>query len=239
LLLGCAHTVKKPVPLATLAAPLPDADYRIQAGDKLDIKYLYSPELDESVTVRPDGLISIPLAHDVRAAGRTPAELTAGLRASLSRELRDPQITVIVRTFSSQVVYVSGEVGKPALLELRGGLTALRAIAQAGGFRASGRKQDVVLIRQGPNGEPLATTLHLADALNGTKPEADVLLRPQDILHVPERKIVRLNRWVKEYIEEMIPGRVGLSFSYRLNDDKNDDDDDEERDEGASIEASR
>ena len=120
-LMGCAHTVKKPVPLATLTAPLPDADYRIQLGDKLDVKFLYSPELNESVTVRPDGLISIPLAHDVRAAGRTPAELTASLRASLSRELRDPQVTVMVRSFSSHVVYVSGEVGKPALLELRGG----------------------------------------------------------------------------------------------------------------------
>ncbi len=77
-------------------------DYRIQPGDEMDIKFFFNPEIDQTVIVRPDGQISLPLVDDVRAAELTPSELDSLLTQVYARELRKPMITVIVKTFTGQ-----------------------------------------------------------------------------------------------------------------------------------------
>jgi len=93
--------------------------YIIQAGDQLDIKFFYNPELNDSVTVRPDGKISLQLVDEVQAAGQTPAQLDDFLTEKYAKELRKPVITVIVKSFASQRVYVGGEVNRQVLWPLR------------------------------------------------------------------------------------------------------------------------
>ena len=99
-----------PAEVQMKSEPQKPAPYVIHAGDQLDIKFFYNPELNESVVVRPDGKISLQLIDEIQAAGLQPAELDQKLTDLYSRELKKPVLTVIVRSFTGQRVYVGGEV---------------------------------------------------------------------------------------------------------------------------------
>ena len=128
-LIACATSqpVAIPAQAQTTAAQRPAA-YVIHAGDQLDIKFFYNPELNESVTVRPDGKISLQLVDEIQAAGLQPSELDQRLTELYSHELKKPVLTVIVRSFTGQRVYVGGEVNRQGLITLQPGLTALQAV---------------------------------------------------------------------------------------------------------------
>ena len=218
LVAACGSTVKN-IPPANPASPgmssaaVPDEEYRIQPGDLLDIKFFYSPELNEQIPVRPDGRISLQLAQEVRAGGRTPAELTALLKETYSRELKKPDVTVIVRSFGNQRVYVDGEVGKPGLIPLTGPTTVRQAISQAGGFLYTGNATDVMLIRRGPEDRPLAMMVNMQKVLDGTDIGQDIYLKPFDIVYVPKTAITSANLWIEQYLNRMVP-RIGFTAAY-------------------------
>lgn len=188
----------------------PEAEYVIQDGDVLGIKFFFNPELNEEVTVRPDGRISLQLVPEIVAAGRTPLELTRELKDLYSQELDSPEISVIVRTFSAQRVYVDGEVEQPGVLELIDGLTALGAIARAEGFTDRARAKQVLIIRRQSDGTPLVRELNVRAAHRGT--HADLMLRPYDIVYVPMTKIANVNKWIDQYIRKSLP----VSFGFRI-----------------------
>ena len=118
----------RPIPPATT-----EQEFKIQVEDELDIKFFYIAGLNEQVIVRPDGRISLQLVQEIVAAGLTPAELTNVLVEKYSGELQRPVITVIVRAFGAQKIYVDREVMKPGVVPILGILTALQAISQAEG----------------------------------------------------------------------------------------------------------
>jgi len=218
LVAACGSTVKnipqsKPAPPGASSAALPGEEYRIQPGDLLDVKFFYSPELNEQVPVRPDGRISLQLAHEVLAGGRTPAELTAILKDTYSRELRKPEVTVIVRSFGSQRVYVDGEVAKPGMIPLTGPTTVRQAISQAGGFLYTGNATDVLLIRRGPGDQPLAMMVNMQKILDGTDLGQDIYLKPFDIVYIPKTAIANANLWIEQYLTRMVP-RIGFTAAY-------------------------
>ena len=90
-------------------------------GDQLDIKFFYNPELNEAVTLRPEGKISLQLVDEVQAAGLPPAELDARLTEAYSRELKKPMVSVIVRSFKGQRIYVVRGINQQRELELPAG----------------------------------------------------------------------------------------------------------------------
>lgn len=203
--LSCGPAVENSVPLSYLkskAGDYSEPEYRIQPGDDLDIKFYYTPELDSLSAVRPDGRISLPLLGDVMAAGRTPNELTQSLIAQYSSELKTPEITVFVRTFAAQQVFVDGEVKSPGVTPLATDTTALQAIFSSGGFTDRAREEQVVLIRRRPDKEPLVVMLNMKNVLNGNDLEQDVALLPSDIIYVPKKPIIFVNIWVDQYIRQ-------------------------------------
>jgi protein involved in polysaccharide export with SLBB domain len=218
LVAACGSTVKN-IPAANSVSPalssagVPAEEYRIQAGDLLDIKFFYSPELNEQIPVRPDGRISLQLAQEVQAGGRTPAELTAILKETYSRELKKPDVTVIVRSFGNQRVYVDGEVGKPGMIPLAGPTTVRQAISQAGGFLYTGNAADVLLIRQGPGNQTLAMMVNMKKVLDGTDLGQDIYLKPFDIVYVPKTAIANANLWIEQYLTRMVP-RIGFTAAF-------------------------
>lgn len=217
LVLGCSSSpvVLSPAPLPAASHGYP-AEYRIQPGDQMDVKFFYNPELNESVTVRPDGRVSLQLAPEIRAAGLTPAELTQVLKKNYARELDRPEITVIVRSFTGQIIYVDGEVEKPSLLPLSVGMTTLQSIAAAGGLKKSARTNEIVIIRRGPEGKPQVFTLDLNQVRDGTDTGQDVALMPFDIVYVPKSAIANVNDWVELYLRNNLPVSVGFGLSYPL-----------------------
>jgi protein involved in polysaccharide export with SLBB domain len=149
-LVGCSTSgSKRGLPPQSAAYPGTTQEYKIQPGDQLDIKLFYNPELNEQLTVRSDGRITLQLVNDVVAAGLTPAELTAVLNKAYAAELENPKVAVIVRSSVADKVYVDGEVNRAGLVTLTGPTTVLQSISQAGGIREAAQTDQVIVLRKG------------------------------------------------------------------------------------------
>ncbi len=188
-----------------LAAVADDSGYRIQPGDKLHIGFYLNPEFDTETTVRPDGRIQMAAAGEVAAAGLTPVQLESRLNRLYSTELRNPGASVRVDETPGRVVFVEGQVGHPGALALQPGMTALQAIAAAGGLTDTAGPGKVVLVRRDACGEPHDEPLDLARALKRKGHQDDVVLAPSDMLIVPRSGIANADLFVKQYIRDLLP----------------------------------
>lgn len=185
----------------------------LDAGDVLDIKFFYTPELNEIQTVRPDGKINLQLAGEIVVRGKTPSELREQLVKLYTPHLKNPEITVIARSLYSNRIYVGGEVNAPGLIAMPGRLTALEAIMQAGGFNLRTAKMKNVVIIRHKNGQRYGYKLDLKKSLSGEKIDF-FILEPYDIVYVPRTKIANVNQWIDNYINSMIPQPVLSTIPY-------------------------
>ncbi len=211
--LGCASETPSLAP-TVIQEPFPaegPAPYVLQVGDLIGIRFWDNPELDEELSIRPDGMISMPFIDEVTAAGRTPSELDAELTQLYQQELARPTITVIVRDAVGQQVFVGGEVGEKGVYDLRGRMTVFQAIQMAGDFLPSAYRAEVLLIRTRPDGTRIARSLDLNPVLSGANPNADMLLQAWDVVFVPRKKITTFDLFVQQYITpiyQLLPIRV-------------------------------
>lgn len=192
----------------TLTAP-----YRIQIGDELDVSFFKTTDLDREVTVGPDGDVYLPIIGRVRAAGQTLETLNEELTNRYGRELLSPQITVSIRDYASLRIYVGGAVREPGMIPFRGGVTAVQAVMEAGGFSQNARLKQVILIRQGRGNSPVGTEINMRQILRGGRFHDDVALAPSDVLFVPRTKISNLNRWIQQHFANNIPIPFGLGLA--------------------------
>jgi polysaccharide export outer membrane protein len=123
------------------------ADYRLVPGDKLRVEVYKDAQLSQSVQVRPDGKITLPLAGDIPAAGRTPIELRNAIATSLTTYIANPTVTVIVVETEPPVVYVMGEVNNAGPYPIKGQLSVLQALAMAGGFKDFANTRNITIRR--------------------------------------------------------------------------------------------
>jgi protein involved in polysaccharide export with SLBB domain len=219
-LAACTSTSNMP-----LAPPVPDASagyvtdlpaYRIQVGDILDVRLMLNPELNEEVAVRPDGHISTTVVPDEVAYNRTVPELTASLRQDYSRDLRNPRISVIVKSFAPTRIYVGGEVNNPGeFITVGPTLTLSQAIARAGGHKVRGDTGSVFIIRRGPNDVPQFLATHYSAVIHGHDPLSDVRLAPYDVVYVPKTGIAEVFDFFNQYVQEFVP--ISWGFSYLVN----------------------
>jgi polysaccharide biosynthesis/export protein len=158
-------------------------DYRIGREDVLEVVVWHEPELTRVVPVRPDGRISLPLAGEVEAAGKTPAELQTGLTQALKPFIQDAAVAVVVREINGARVFVLGEVARPGGFPLRGPMSVVQAIALAGGRTPFGGDA-VVWLRQKPNGSSDRVRLSFDELVKGEAAGA-LWLRGGDVLYVP------------------------------------------------------
>jgi protein involved in polysaccharide export with SLBB domain len=177
----------------------------LQVDDLIAVKFYRSPEMDEDVVVRPDGMISLQLIGDVTAAGQSPQALSAELVRRYHGELTEPRISVIVRKPGGQRIYVGGEVGNQGELVLEGGLTLFQAIQKAGGFAKTARRDQVILVRRDANGSASGTSIDVEPIESGEHPEQDVPLHPYDVVFVPRSTIANVNLFVEQYIRNNLP----------------------------------
>jgi polysaccharide biosynthesis/export protein len=194
-----------PLPtLATRDAMVP-APYVMAVGDTLSVKFYKNPELNEDVTVRPDGMITLQLVDDVLAAGRTPTELSADLKQRYAKELADPSISVIIRKLVGDRIYVGGEVGKQGFVKLTDSLTLFQAIQESGGFAKTAHRAQVILIRRTPDGKATGRSIDVRPVQEGEHPENDVLLAANDVVFIPRSKIANVDNFVQMYIRDALP----------------------------------
>jgi len=206
----------------TITLPTTPIDYKqvqeayvLQPGDNIDIKFYYNPELNENVTIRPDGKISLQLIDELQAAGLTPAQLDDTLTKAYSKQLKQPAVAVILRTFEGQKIYVGGEVNTPMVLNLPGKINALQAIINAGSFKKDAKISSVIIMSRGPDNRPIARKVDLKKALNGEIPEEEYMLKPFDIVYVPKTELALADEFMT-HIYSLIPKNVYVGFSYDL-----------------------
>jgi protein involved in polysaccharide export with SLBB domain len=198
------------------AAQLPrvlSGPYTIQVGDVLEVTFFKTEDLNREVTVGPDGEIYLPLVGQVKVVGRTVDDVTEEITAGYQKEMINPQITISVAEFSGLEVYVSGEVNRPGMQPYRGGLTLLQSISAAGGFNRRARRKEVLLIRPGPNNEPVGTLVDVKAIQRKGQLTGDIPLAPLDIVYVHHKKVVNLNIFVEQYISDNLP-RFGAWMWY-------------------------
>ncbi len=134
--------------LSLLAMPGFADDYRIAPGDTLEVAVWGYEDLSRTVIVRPDGNISLPVVGELRAQGITPAELAQQVTQSLGRWVKNPRVSVIVKSFAQHQVYILGAVARPGVYPMQPGLTVAEAIALAGGLTPSADRNRLTVLRK-------------------------------------------------------------------------------------------
>ena len=194
MLAGCASTTasspEKIQQALNSAGSDSDAPYILGVTDVVSVSVWRNQDLSISVPVRPDGMISVPLIGDIKAAGVSPESLAQSIEAELATYIREPQVSVIVTSMGSNEfkdrVRVTGAVGQPMSVPHRDGMTVLDMLLSAGGATPFASLNDAMLYRM-MNGEVVAIPVRLDDILSKGDIETNYSLRPGDILAVPER----------------------------------------------------
>jgi polysaccharide export outer membrane protein len=161
--------------------------YTIGQGDVLEISVWQHPELDRTVTVRPDGRMSFSLIGDVNASGLTPAELDKVITEKLSEYVQNPEVTVVITSIKSNQILILGQVTRPGAYPMEESLTALEAVAIAGGYTESAGLKRVTVTRQSPRRTPKVIKVNLKKVITKGDRSRDVILEPGDVVHVPKK----------------------------------------------------
>lgn len=200
-------------PVAPSAKKLPP--YRVQIGDVLEIKFYLNPEFDETVVVRPDGMISTKVVESLSVYDRTVPEINAALKKRYAAELTEPKLTTIVRSFAPIRIYVSGEVFQPGEFVVVGqALTLTQAIARAGGLKNSAQADKVLIIRRGAGDESEAFVADYNAATQGGDASKDARLAAFDVVFVPKMGAAVAYKNYQQYFQQFANPSVGLSASY-------------------------
>jgi len=187
------------------AASLDTRGYRIQPGDQLAIDFYLNSEFNDNVSVQPDGRVVLRLVGPLQASGLTPGQLAGEINQAYSRELKNPSATVHVQNMPNRQIFVQGQVNHPGAFSLQPGMTALQAIANAGGQTDEAELSNVVLIRRDACGRADGSKIDLASATTTPDKGEDVMLMPRDTLVVPRSRIANVDLFVKQYIRDLLP----------------------------------
>ncbi len=160
-------------------------DYRLGPEDVIDVFVWKEPDLSTSVVIRPDGKISLPLANELEASGKTAAELQLEITERLRIYISEPIVNVMVKQINSLKISVLGEVRKPDVYRIKNRITVLDAIAMAGGFTDLARPNRVIVLRNTPKG-PQRIKINVKQTV-GDSAGLPFYLQPQDTVYVEGR----------------------------------------------------
>ena len=168
---------------ASTKPPENSLDYVIGADDTLHVSVWKEPDLSETLPVRPDGKISMPLLNDISAAGLTPLELKDSITEKLKKYISDPRVTVVVTAMNSRRIFVTGEVSHSGPISLLPHMTVLQALAQAG-FTQFANPKAIYLLRT-QDGKQAKLPFNYKEVVKGNHPEQNIELKPGDTIVVP------------------------------------------------------
>jgi polysaccharide export outer membrane protein len=170
--------------------------YSIRSADTFEVNFELSPEFNQSVTVQPDGFITLKSVGDVYVAGQTVPELTQTLRNAYGKILNDPLISVVLKDFEKPYFTASGQLNHPGKYELRGNTTLTEAIAMAGGFNGDAKHSQVLLFRRVNDQWLEAKIFNVKQMQKEGKLGEDPTLRPGDQLFVPKSALSKIKPFI-------------------------------------------
>ena len=183
----------------------------LEPGDEVEVIFYYTPELNITQLVRPDGKIALQLIGEIDVHGKTPADLRNELLERYAPHLKNPEVAVVMRTLRNRRVFVGGQVVIPGVIEMPGKTDVLEAVMQSGGFILPESEVKNVIVIRHKDGQRYAYSVNLGPALKG-EPSKPFFLRPQDIVYVPRTKITMIGQWVDQHINRLIP-ETGFFFT--------------------------
>ena len=192
----CAQS-SAPTQAPRLTAFGADDRYVLHPGDVLDIQYRYTPEFNQTVSVQPDGYISLEIGDDVKVAGRNLAQVRTLILARARTRLESPELVVILKEFQKPYVVVAGEVAQPGKFELRENLTAVQAVLLAGGFKDTAKSSQILVFRQLNADTAEVRSLNFKTLKRTSDLENDLSLQPGDMILVPRNRISKIERYVR------------------------------------------
>ncbi|MBN1587306.1 MAG: polysaccharide biosynthesis/export family protein [Candidatus Omnitrophica bacterium] len=182
-----AEAVKELVDPSVPSFDALDETYLLGPGDEVDVFIYQHADLSRAVKVRRDGKISYPLAGEILADGRSLEQLGQDLSERISKTVRDPQITVMLKTMRTEQILIMGEVISPGLMTMEEEpISALMAIGKAQGWTGSAVLNSTIIVRRLHSQRPQVARLRLWDAIRHGAVENDILLQPGDIVYVPK-----------------------------------------------------
>ena len=202
-------------PVAPVAERLPE--YKVQIGDVLDISFYLNPEFNETVTVRPDGMISTKIIEEMYVYNLPVKEINGMLKEAYAHDLKDPFVKTIVRSFAPIRIYVSGEVNAPGEYVVVGqALTLTQAIARAGGVKNSALWNKVLILRRGAGEKEQAFVADYYAATQGGDPTKDVRLAADDVVYVPRTGVDETYIKYQQNFQQFVSPSLGAGVSYAI-----------------------
>lgn len=180
---GAQNSGDKEATAANEPQPQSNASYVIGPDDQLHVSVWKEPDLTNTMPVRADGMISLPLLNDVQAAGLTPMQLAASISEKLKKYITDPHVTVEVTQMNSQRIYVTGEVLHPGAMNRTPDMTVLQALATAGFTQFANTKGIYVLRTE--SGKQTKIPVNYKKLVKGDNMQQNVVLKPGDTIVVP------------------------------------------------------
>ena len=171
--------------------------YQLHPGDVIEVQYRLTPEFNQTVTVQPDGYITLSIAGSMRVDELTLEQAQELITKKSSVRLKDPEITLLLKEFQKPYFVVAGEVTTPGKIELREKVTALQAVLLAGGFKESARASQILLFRKINSDEAEIIVVDLKKLKQTNDLSHDVMLKPGDMLLVPTNTVTKISRFVK------------------------------------------
>jgi polysaccharide export outer membrane protein len=170
--------------------------YQIHSADVLELGFPFTPEFNQTVTVQPDGYITLRGVDGIRVEGQTLPEVTNSLRTAYAKVLHDPVINVELKDFEKPYFIVGGEVGRPGKFDLRGETSATEAVAIAGGLKDSAKHSQVLLFHRVPDGWMQVKKLDMKKMLKNADLNEDAYLQPGDFLYVPKNAMSKIAKFI-------------------------------------------
>ena len=194
------------------------AEYVLGFGDVIEVKFFNNSEYNEVVAIRPDGKISLQRIGDLSVVGMPVSELDKIITKTYSEILVDPDVTVFVREFGGQQVYVMGEVNNPGAYNISKGMSLLRAITTAGGPLNTAKMNSIILVRANQDNNLYAERIDLSPTNLKGLLEHDKAIQPYDLIYVPKTFIADLEAFVSQiYKVVMPPLDLAARFQYYSN----------------------
>jgi polysaccharide export outer membrane protein len=166
--------------------------YQVQKGDVIVLDFPFTPEFNETVTVQPDGFVSVRGLDDMHVEGMTTPQMQESLRKAYDKILHDPVVTVTLQSFVAPSFVAYGEVGKPGKYDLHGDTTVVQAIGIAGGFTGSAKHSQVYLFRRVSDDWVSAQKVDVKHMLKSGNLAEDLHLQPGDMLYVPKNTLSKI-----------------------------------------------
>jgi polysaccharide export outer membrane protein len=168
----------------------------LHSADVLELSFPFTPEFNQTVTIQPDGYVTLRGVESVRVEGQTIPEVTTSLKSVYTKILHEPVVDVTLKDFEKPFFIVGGEVGRPGKFDLRGDTTATAAVAIAGGLKESAKHSDVLLFHRVPDGWMQVKKINMKKMLKDGNLDEDAYLQPGDFLYVPKNTLSKVERFI-------------------------------------------